>query len=72
MRDAAAFNDVRLRDADVHAAVEVPRIRVHDLPVEAKGELDAETGLANGGRSGDHDELRQWLIGRLEFQRRIG
>ncbi len=54
-----ALDDVRLGDADVHAPIEVARVGVDDLPIEAQAELNPELCLADSGRPGNDDELRR-------------
>jgi hypothetical protein len=53
---AAPLGHIGLGDADVEAPVEIAGIGVDHLPVEPGRQLDAEAGLAGGGRPGDHHE----------------
>ena len=59
--DATSFAHRDLGGADVHAAVELHRVGVHDLgaaPALDKrgGEIERKSGLAGAGRPDDGDE----------------
>ena len=51
MRDARTRRRVRLRRADVHAAINLRRIHTHDFGREAQGERQRERALARRGRA---------------------
>ena len=55
VRHARALLRRRLRGPDVHEAVDLHRVGVHDLAAELLGQLDRERGLARRRRSGDDD-----------------
>ena len=50
VRDAAALGLRELGGADVHPAVDLHRVGVDDLAVEAFGQVERETALAGRGR----------------------
>jgi hypothetical protein len=51
-----ALGGARLGRSDVHAAVDLHRVRIHDLAVKAQRQRDRDGGLAGGGRAADHDD----------------
>jgi hypothetical protein len=55
MLDSASLRDGQLRGSDVHAAVELHRIRVHDLGAgfEPLGDVECQVRLAGSGRTDD-------------------
>ena len=56
VRDAATLGDRQLRGADVHAAVELHRVGVHDLAAARRfGDGERQRGLAGAGRADDRD-----------------
>ena len=59
MRHARAVGRGRLRRADVHAAVHLAAVRVHDFAAQRLREFEGEGGLARGGRPHDGDEPPQ-------------
>src|SRR5204863_299710 len=56
--DARAVGGARLRRADVHPAVELPRIRREDLRPDPFGHAEREAALAGGRRADDRDHVR--------------
>ena len=57
MDDALPLVGCQLRGSDVHALVELHRVGVHDLTVQAMREIDAELRLARSGRAKNDDEF---------------
>ena len=55
VRDAAPFAGRQLGGADVHAAVELHRVGVHDLAAEPLGDVERQRRLAGAGRADDRD-----------------
>lgn len=55
MRDATALADGQLRRPDVHAAIQLHRVGVHDLHAhpgaEPRGDVERQLGLAGARRS---------------------
>ena len=60
VRDAAALGDRQLRRTDVHAAVDLHRVGVHDLAAEPLGEVERQAGLAGRGRADDGHDRGGW------------
>ena len=58
VRNVPAFLRRGLGSANIHAAVEQPRIRRDDLTIQPFGQLDGNTGLANRSRPDDDDQGR--------------
>ena len=58
VRDAAALGDGELGGADVHAAVQLHGVGVHDLAAEAFGDVERQLRLAGAGRPDDRDRPR--------------
>ena len=56
VRYAAALRRTDLRRTDVHAAVHLHCIRVHDLAAQALGQGNSEVGLPGRGRADDRDD----------------
>ena len=52
------LDKVRFGDADVEPPIEVPRIGVDHLTIELRGQCNAESRLADGGRTGNDDDAR--------------
>ena len=63
VRDPLALAQGELGGADVHAAIDLERVRIDHLATEASGDFDANVGLAHCGRTDDgHDRgPPQWL-----------
>src|SRR5262249_44320021 len=55
VRDAATLGYRQLRSADVHAAVELHGVGVHDLTADVFGDGQRERGLAGAGWADDRD-----------------
>ena len=59
VRDAAALCDGQLRGADVHAAIELHRVGVHDLradlAAEPLGDVERQLRLAGARRADDRE-----------------
>src|SRR5699024_9752514 len=58
VRDPARLLDRQFRGADVHAAIELHRVRVDDLPAEVFGQVEREIRLPGGGGPDDGDDRR--------------
>src|SRR5699024_12670341 len=58
VRDPAPLLDRQFRGADVHAAIELHRVRVDDLPAEVFGQVEREIRLRGGGGPDDGDDRR--------------
>ena len=63
MRCGRLFSRVGLGSPDIHTAVDLPRVGVHDLAIEGAGECDAERGLASRGGANDGDEAPRRAAG---------
>ena len=61
VRHASAVCRGRLGRADVHVLVQLAAVRVHDVAVEASGQLQRKPTFARGCRADDGDERRQRL-----------
>ena len=53
---AAPLGLRHLGGADIHADVNLHRVRTHDLGIESLGEVDRNVGLAHRGRPDDGDD----------------
>src|SRR5215217_917487 len=64
MRNAPSLVAARFGDPDVEPSIEVARIGVDDFTSEFLGEGNAECGLADSGRTGNHDDswTRFWPL----------
>ena len=70
MGNAPSLAEVRFGDPDVEPPVEVTRIGVDDLSTEFLGQSNAESGLADGGWTGNnHDAWARFLPLRLLLAR---
>ena len=58
MDDALPLVDRQLCGSDIHALIQLHRVGVDDLTVQAMREIDAELRLACGGRTQDDDNAR--------------
>src|SRR5699024_11575293 len=58
VRDPAPLLDRQFRRADVHAPIELHRVRVDDLPAEVFGQVEREIRLPSGGGPDDGDDRR--------------
>ena len=56
VRDPTTLRGWELGGADVHPAVQLHGIGVHDFPLQPFGEVQREFGLAGAGRAGDNDQ----------------
>ena len=56
MRYATALLDRQFRSADVHSAIELHRVGVHDFPAEPLGDVKSQLRLPGSRRADD----RQW------------
>ena len=55
VRDAAALGDGQFRGADVHPAVQLHGVGVHDLAADAFGHRERQRGFTGAGRADDRD-----------------
>jgi hypothetical protein len=58
MRNLPPLARVRFGDADVELPIEIARVGVDDLSIEFQGQFNAESRLADSGRTGDDDDTR--------------
>src|SRR5699024_11614789 len=58
VRDPAPLLDRQFGGADVHAAIELHRVRVDDLPAAVFGQVEREIRLPRGGGPDDGDDRR--------------
>jgi len=59
---AAALGRGQLGGADVHAAIELHRVGIDDLPGPPQGEFDGEVALSHRGRADDQHWVRRHLL----------
>ena len=59
MRYAVALRRTDLRRTDVHAAIDLHRVRVHHLAAEAFAQGNGQVGLTGGGGADDRDD--EWI-----------
>ena len=64
--DAATLGERQLRRTDVHAAVDLHRVGVHDLAAQPLGEVEGERALARRGRPDDGDHRATGCSARLD------
>ena len=57
MDDALPLVVRKLRGSDIHALVQLHRVGVYNLAVQAMREIDAELRLARSGRAKNDDEF---------------
>ena len=55
VRDAAALGNGQFRGADVHAAVELHGVGIHDFTADPFGHRQRQRGLTRAGRADDRD-----------------
>ena len=70
MDDALPVVERQLCGADVHALVQLHRVGVHDLTVQAMRNVDAELRLARRGRAEDDDDPRSFASNGSRASRR--
>jgi hypothetical protein len=56
VRNAPSLDEVRFGDPDLEPPIKVARIGVDDFPIEFLGQSNAESRLADGGWTGNHDD----------------